>query len=115
MARHEYISRFQCSSPGCQECGRYASTTRAEQADDHKRYGNGKWKCARHGRPDDVLSMDNRRRVFEIASDQREHGTYWGHSGFVSGPGFMAWSKDFPAGTIIRVTAEIIPPSDPST
>ena len=112
MARRPYLSRFQCGhDDGCREFQTYESDTRADQAALYGRYGNGKWRCIRHSQPDSVLGLTNLRRVYEIASDERPHGVFWGHSGFVSGPGFRAFAKDFPAGTVLRVTAEVIPPT----
>ena len=106
----EYLSHFPCGHPGCTEHGHYSSSTRADQADLQRRYGNKQWRCVRHTRPDEVLSMQRRVIRTEMASGSEPHGIYWGHSGFVSGPGFKAFAKDFPPGTIIAVTAEIIPP-----
>lgn len=115
--RRQYLSRFQCGHDGCGEAQTYESTTRADQADQYRRYGNGKWRCVRHIRPDEVLSLTNRTRTDETVSERRfsdsgrDIGLYFGHFGSVSGPGFKAFARDFPEGTILRVTAEIIPPT----
>ena len=41
------------------------------------------------------------------------HGNYWGVDkavcGFIHGPGFKAYACDFPVGTRIKITAEIVP------
>lgn len=113
MARR-YYSRFECGHPGCCEVANYESATRAEQGKLYESYGNKKWRCVRHSQPDSVLGPDNLRRVYELTSDARPHGVYWGHSGFVYGPGFRAFAADFPAGTTLRVTAEIIMPNSPA-
>lgn len=115
MARH-YFSRFECGHPNCTEFQTYESTRRADQADLNRRYGNKKWRCVRHSQPDQVLGLTNRVIVHE--AECREHfyesksiGLFWGGgSGFVHGPGFKAFAKDFPAGTVLRITAEVIPP-----
>lgn len=115
MAR-QYLSRFECGHPGCKEFATYESSRRADQADQYRRYGNKQWRCVRHSQPDEVLALDNQRLVRDVAC--REHfyegnsiGLFWGGgSGFAHGPGFKAFAKDFPAGTILRVTAEIIAP-----
>lgn len=109
MARREYFSRFQCQHPGCTEFGLYSDSTRAEQAETQKR-NYGKWRCVRHTHEEEVLSAENRKRVSEQAVRQEDYGRYWGNSGFVYGPGFKAFAKDFPPGTILRVTAEVILP-----
>jgi len=108
MAR-EYMIRFQCAEPNCHEWTHYTASTRKEQAEIYNR-NQGKWKCVRHDRPADLLGPTNMTRVHEVVSDERSHGVYWGNFGFVSGPGFCAFAKDFPPGTILRVTAEVILP-----
>lgn len=115
MAKREYHSRFECPVLGCTETGNYISQTRSEQTDTYRRYSNGKWRCVRHSRPDEVLDLTNLSRTSEFISEEKFYektsiGYYWGNFGFVSGPGFKAWSKDFPVGTKLRVTAEIILP-----
>lgn len=110
-ARREYPSRFQCGHPGCAEFAHYTSRTQAEQADLYRQYGNSQYRCTRHSRPDEVLTVDAPKRVHEQISRQETTGRYWGNFGFVSGPGFKAWAKDFPPGTILRVTAEVIFPA----
>jgi len=109
--KRPYLSRFECAHPGCRETANYESFTRAEQAETQRRY-YGKWRCARHSQPQEVLSPTNRKIIHEEVSRQEPHGLYWGHSGFQYGPGFRAFAKDFPAGTVLRVTAEIIVPPD---
>ena len=111
MAR-EHRSRFGCGHPGCQEIGHYTSSTRAEQAKLYRDYGAGRWRCVRHTRPEEVLSIERPRIRHEMTSRQESYGRYWGHSGFVFGPGFKAYAADFPPGTVIAVTAEIILPSE---
>jgi hypothetical protein len=111
MAR-EYLARFECAHQGCREIGYYRASTRKDEADLYRRYGNKQWRCVRHTNPDEVLSETNSKRTFEIASREAPHGRYFGNFGFVSGPGFKAYAKDFPVGTILRVTAEVIPPAD---
>lgn len=109
MARREYFSRFQCQHPGCTEFAHFVANTRAEQNETLKR-NSGKWRCVRHTHEDEVLSAENPKRITEQAVRQEDYGRYWGSSGFVYGPGFKAFAKDFPPGTILRVTAEVILP-----
>lgn len=106
----EYWSRFECAEPGCTEHSNFTSRTRAEQAETYRNY-YGKWRCTRHSRPDELLTLQRRKITSEIVSDERPHGVYWGNNGFVFGPGFKAFSKDFPPGTTLRVTAEVILPT----
>ncbi len=64
-----------------------------------------------------MLSIDHLKTVSEKASKRlftdrgADIGLYWDSMGFVHGPGFRAFAKDFPEGTVIRVTAEIILPT----
>ena len=109
MAR--YHNRFECAHEGCRDWVIFDADTRKEQADQQRRYSRT-WLCMRHSQPDQVLGVSNRVRVYECASDERPHGVYWGHFGFVSGPGFRAYAKDFPPGTVLRVTAEAILPTN---
>jgi hypothetical protein len=111
MSRRPRIGRYQCSHPGCAEVYRYEIMDRAHALSVDRTHGGGQYKCIRHSRPDEVLSADNMKRSVDWTNDQKEHGRYWASaSGFVSGPGFKVFSEDWPAGTILRVTAEIITP-----
>ncbi|MDM9644514.1 hypothetical protein [Rhizobium sp. S163] len=108
------ISRFRCGFPGCEEIVRYETNNRKHAVDLELRYGNGQWRCVRHSQPSSVLSADNNRIVDEMAVFEETHGLYWGKdkafSGFAHGPGFKAFAEDFPPGTILRVTAELVFP-----
>ena len=81
------------------------------------------WRCSRHDRPNEVLSIQNQKiesitqpsqtGYTEVGYERRRvaTGVYWGHTGFLYGPGFKAWAADFPVGTRLKVTAEIILPA----
>jgi hypothetical protein len=76
------------------------------------RYGGDRWRCVRHVRDEnDVLSPDRLILQSETVNRQEPYGRFFGNSGFFHGPGFKAFAEDFPAGTIIRVTAEVILPA----
>lgn len=111
MSRAPKISRFPCGHDGCPEAGRYEYANLAEARRLQSDYGGGKWRCVRHTKPDEVLSVTNLRRTYEITSRQETYGRFFGHWGFTSGPGFKVFAKDFPPGTVLRVTAEIIMPT----
>ena len=98
--------RKQCEEPGCAEYGYYTDLTREGYA----RLARQEWRCVRHTRPEEVLSAENPRREVVYENVQLDCGLFWqGRSGFVYGPGFKAYSEDFPVGTKIRVIAEIVP------
>ena len=96
MARHEYTMNLRCAEPSC--------------------YEKYQWRCTRHMRPDEVLSTDDtaRESVLEVR-DRPNLGPRWmplggetgGGNGFITGPGFKAFAKDFPAGARLVVTARI--------
>ncbi len=110
--------RFQCGHEGCFEFAIYEF----QYADERKRlnesYANGKWRCSRHDRPNEVLAAANRRTQLHCTSRKADSGVYWYRDGgtlgfgFESGPGFKAWSADFPEGTTLRITAEVILPGE---
>lgn len=111
----KYSTRVKCGYDGCAELAFFEADTRKEQSSQYERYGNGKWRCVRHSQPADVLGLNNRSRTVEMTIFDEPHGRYWGvakaGSGFVYGPGFKAFAEDFPPGTQLRVTAEVILPA----
>lgn len=112
MAR--YSTRFKCGHDGCAELAFFEADTRKEQTSQYERYANGKWRCVRHSRMDEVLAPDNRSRTVAMTIFDEPYGRFWGidkaDAGFVYGPGFKAFAKDFPPGTQLKVTAEVILP-----
>ena len=112
-----YGGRFECGEPGCREIAHYEFRTRKEQSETYARYYKTPWKCVRHSQPNEVLSLSNRKVTVEIVSRRSftdsgtDIGVYWsGGSGLLFGHGFKAFSKDFPEGTKLVVTAEIVLP-----
>lgn len=119
MARRRYPYRTECAHPGCGEHSHYEFHSRRELDQHLKWQPRGTWKCVRHDRPSDVLSTANAKTVAEYTNFSEPHGKFWGlerpSNGFMSGPGFRAFAEDFPAGTRVRVTAELILPADRPT
>lgn len=101
-----------CHTDGCKETTFFeyynsteglSAATRAES-----------WKCLRHKNTIAVLRPDNPRRVYEAIVMAEPYGPFWSdngrpNNGLLAGPGFYAFAADFPEGTRLRVTAEIIP------
>lgn len=102
--------RVHCGHPGCTEVAFYEARTRKDYGDLFQRYGQGRWRCLRHTRMNENLSVDDRFKTFEIESREEPHGKFFGNFGILTGPGFKAYASDFPPGTKIRVTAEVILP-----
>ena len=109
MAKRDWPLRFKCSHPGCNESVTYRYETRRDlmMSYELKNYSGDKWKCTRHVDLDRVLSTENTETTYEVASEQREHGRFFGHHGIVIGPGFLVYASDLPAGTKLIVTARI--------
>lgn len=117
MAKREWPLRFKCKHPGCAEAVTYRYDTRRELSESFelRAYGGDKgWACLRHSEPEKVLSATNQETRFEVVSDQKEYGRFFGNNGLVTGPGFLAYAKDLPAGTKLIVTARIELPLPPS-
>lgn len=114
MSRREWPLTVQCGHDGCSESANYRYQTKRDlmESFELKNYSNGRWRCVRHSRPDEVLSAENPETTCELTVEQKPGGRYFGNFGFVHGPGFKAFAKDFPEGTKIVVTATLIPPAD---
>ena len=114
------IATFTCAEAGCSERAHFEYSNRAESADLYRRYHN-QWKCIRHSKPDSVLSVTNKAiESSYVAGKSAKYPElttlFWSGpdhtSGFISGPAFRAWAKDFPEGTKLTVRAEItLPPN----
>lgn len=113
MARSYGMFRAKCGHEGCTEFVRYDADNRRHYIDLEKRYGNGQWRCCRHSQPNEVLSSSNSQIINELRVIADGEHLYWGKerafSGFSHGPGFKAFAEDFPEGTVLRITAEIVP------
>lgn len=110
MGKH--TARGRCQWDGCTETFFVTDLTSSERVEIESR----PWYCVRHTNADEVLSPKSTERRFMAVATPSEiaDGLFWGgRSGFIYGPGFKAYAKDFPAGTIIEVTAKIILPHKP--
>ena len=109
MVRRDYPLRFECSHPGCKESVNYRYDTRRDLANSFelKNYSGGRWNCLRHKDPNRVLSPNNPEIEQTIVCEQTEHGRYFGGQGLVTGPGFLAYAKDLPAGTRLIISARV--------
>lgn len=117
MGRREYPIHMTCAEPGCQESTFTVADTRQDEREARERYNRNPWRCARHTNPERVLTPDSPVRLTELEARPTERlpDTLFWHgegptSGFRYGPGFKAFARDFPPGTRLRITAEILPP-----
>lgn len=110
MAKRNHRLQKACAHAGCKETAFWNCSTWEEY--NRINADNREWKCLRHSSPEQILSATNN-TIQALTVEQKEHGRYFnGQSGFVSGPGFMAYAADFPPGTKLTVTATIELPKD---
>ena len=116
MGRRAVRLHYVCAHDGCDKRATfsYESGKAAYGSYEYRAYGDGpkgKWKCCKHDNPDDVLSPANRRIVWESEPVRQEsYGKFCGPSGVIIGSGHHFEPGDFPVGTVLRVTAEVILP-----
>ena len=111
MSRRAYTIQLSCAETGCREWTFSEASTRAEEREIRERYAKRPYRCYRHTRPNDVLSVDNDATTVTLTNVEGRSGRYWdGRNGLLSGPGFRAIAKDFPSGTRLIVTAQIVLP-----
>jgi hypothetical protein len=112
-ARRTWTWTRTCAHPGCTERAHYEYDRQRDMLDSQRRT-KAEYRCTRHTTPEEVLSLTNTRRVTDLTArtSERCSGLFWEPiaNGFAHGPGFRAWADDFPAGTCLRVTVEIILP-----
>jgi len=105
-----------CGFDGCKEFAHYEAKNRKEASELYAKYGSGKYRCCRHTSIEEVLGLENMKRTKTMTALKSTKYTdltelFWDESsGFTSGPGFKAYANDFPKGTKLIVTAEIILP-----
>ena len=105
-----------CGHSGCSKYGHYGADNNKDRTRIHKKYGNGKYRCCRHTSPDKVLGVNNLKRQVTFVADKSKKypklpELFWDDgNGFTHGPGFMAYANDFPEGTKLIITAEIVLP-----
>ena len=122
MKRYYYI-RKKCIEEGCNEERINSYSTQREYREALKK--NKTYTCNRHTKPNEVLSDSNLKTEVKLKCVAKNYVTekcnFWQHvehletdkldSAFQFGNGYKAWANDFPEGTILRVTAEIILPN----
>jgi hypothetical protein len=114
MRRRGGTARFKCAQEGCSEWSFFEYRTQAEASRLYATY-SGTWKCIRHTRPQEWLTPENPSREITLTVEQREHGRYWSgiNNGYAHGPGFQAYSDEFPPGTTLRISARLSLPEPP--
>ena len=108
----------QCGHKGCKEWAHYEADNKKNESRLYAKYGGGKYRCNRHTRMEEILSTENLKTEKTYISGKSKtypelKELYWtGGCGVAYGPGFKAYAGDFPIGTKIIVTAELIIPGE---
>lgn len=105
-----------CGADGCNEHRHYEADNKKEASRLYTKYGNGRYRCARHTNEEQVMGINNIQRETVLTAEESKKypelkELFWGGSqGFISGPGFKAYSNDMPKGTKIIITAKLVLP-----
>ncbi len=117
MARRRKPVRYmQCAEPGCAERTLREFSNQREYVEHYKR--TPEWRCLRHSMQSRVLSPTNTKTewISEPAlpsqrfPDLPRTMLFWGSLGLMTDRAYFAAADDFPEGTRIKVTAEVILP-----
>lgn len=109
-----------CAHPECKAEGRFQYDNQKD-AVRIRREQSGRWRCDEHFNMAARLLPSCPERVTRLVAGPSSRypnldALFWGDgSGYVSGPGFEARTKDWPAGAILEVTARVILPAPCST
>lgn len=113
MARRKSRLQLSCEEPGCKEFSfwEFGSDRAMFESDEYQRHKikRQKFFCIKHEDRDRVLSP-TRLRVEWVSDPVREepYGKFFGNHGVIIGTGYYAQAEDFPVGTRVKITAEII-------
>lgn len=110
MRRKWHLS-IPCTHAGCGHVARYEYDTLRDLEQSFELRNKATYKCVRHSKGDGALSPENLKNVW-VSEPLREesYGKYFGNNGVLIGQGFYVAAKDFPVGTLVRVTCEVLLP-----
>jgi len=115
-----YDLNVKCNHEGCKEYAHYTYSNRKDYNEGYER--NKSFLCLRHKYPEKQLTPDNIHQENTIVAVWHEghKQNYWQkesdlgtsklQSGHLSGHGWMALASDFPTGTRITETVNVILP-----
>lgn len=110
MKRRPLWRVLPCAEPGCREVGRYEYDTRRDY--DKAVRENRSYICSRHSMKSRVLTMDCLRAEWLSAPNREEsYGRFFGNSGLIINEACYAKADEFPVGTRIKITSEVILPA----
>lgn len=110
--------RIHCGQQNCHAITIYEVDNLKEQSRILREEGHGKWKCIKHSDLEELLNLNRLQttKIFKAIQSPRHPDLtqlFWnGSFGLQFGPGFKAFANDFPPGTILKITAEIILPKE---
>ena len=131
MPRGRHSLTVVCAESGCRETAWYEYPNLTEYREGVTRHKG--WKCTRHENPERNLRPGNESAAVTLTAVRvpkrgyrgegipgeflnglfwREEGRERGSSGYTFGPGFNAHASDFPEGTRLVITAQILPPEE---
>ena len=114
--KRQHVLNIKCNHEGCGEWAHYHYDTKKEYTEGYQRH-NKTYKCTRHSNPNEVLSQTDNLKIEKILTNGKSKkypelkSLFWDTgSAFAFGNGWKAFANDFPEGTKIKITAEIILP-----
>lgn len=114
MPRREYPLNVNCTEPGCDYVARYRYNSRRDLLDSWELEHAKKYKCVRHSKGSGALSPTNRIAEWlskpSLASVTGSPKKFFGNSGVIVGDGYYVAADDFPEGTVVKITCEVIIP-----
>lgn len=115
--RREHILRIQCKHTGCKEWSFYSYSTLRDYREAVKRGAGSNWKCVRHS-DDRLLTPEKLTSTRTLISGKSKNypeltELFWSDGGgFAHGSSWKAFAKDFPEGTQIIETVQVILPNE---
>jgi hypothetical protein len=119
VRRRKPTRRLRCATQPCGEVAYWEFDNQRDYVAHAKRVTE--WRCLRHEHPGKVLGLNNLKTEWlsdpALPSERYPNidraDLFFGGSGFLHGDGYNAYASDFPVGTRIRVTAEVLLPEPP--
>lgn len=115
MSSRRPITRsVKCEEPTCHDYARYEYDNQREYAEAVRR--NRKYRCSRHALGRTVLSPTTLRSewISEPSKPLKDYPSdpyrSFGSCGVLIGPNYYAEGRDFPIGTRIKITVEVLLP-----
>ena len=113
--RRKWPLSVPCTHAGCTHVARYEYDTRRDLETSWELKNRATSKCSRHSDLSRVLTMENLRTEWTSEPNRQEtYGRFMGNNGVLIGHGYYMEAKEFPVGTRLRITCEVLLPNNPS-